>query len=181
VSRPSQKRPCSQTTAAGRPCKAWAMEGSDRCARHLGVSPGPEPMLTGEITDQLVAMLRAGNLMGVAARAAGISRPTLYRWIDRGREAGAPQLMRDLALRVEKARAEGQVRLVAEISRAAATDWHAAAWLLERASPEHWARVLPRPALPTKPPEESETPPAVEDDPFSEVDELAQKRLQRQV
>jgi DNA-binding phage protein len=156
------------------------MEGSDRCASHLGISHGPEPMLTTELTDQLVAMLRAGNMMTVAARAVGISRQVLYKWLDKGREAGAPQLMQDLVLRVERARAEGQVRLVAEISRAAATDWHAAAWLLERTNPEQWSRVLPRPALPTKPPEESETPPTVEDDPFLEVDELAQKRQQRQ-
>ena len=57
-------------------------------------------------------------------------------------------------------------RLLVYIARAAQTNWRAAAWLLERRHPERWALGAEpeRPLLP---------------DPFTEVDELAQRRRQR--
>lgn len=41
--------------------------------------------------------------------------------------------------RVEKAVAKGIARRLARIERAAATDWRAAAWLLEHCQPQHFA------------------------------------------
>jgi hypothetical protein len=70
--------------------------------------------------------------------------------------------------------ATSEVRLVALVAQAAARPggWRAAAWLLERRHPERWGqpgRV-----------ERNEPPPAPPyDDPFREVDELAERRRRR--
>jgi hypothetical protein len=56
--------------------------------------------------------------------------------------------------------------LVAQIARAGQGDWKAAAWLLERAFPQRWAK--------------REAPPASDPtDPFREVDEMAARRRRR--
>jgi hypothetical protein len=87
------------------------------------------------------------------------------------------RLTRELAAKI----AAGEETAVDSILMAAAEDWRAAAWFLERAHPERWGRpstTLRSP--PSKPPEEAEVPPAVEPppsgDPFAEVDELAARR-----
>jgi hypothetical protein len=175
----SQPR-CSQTTAEGLPCRKYAMIGSDRCAAHVGLV-GPKTLLTNELTDQLATILRAGNYLGVALRAVGLHRRTFHDWMKRGtseRERDAE--FRVFRERIRKARAEGEVRNVAHIARAAVQSWQAAAWLLERQYPERWARPTTRELrldeeAPTGTPEAS----VVEDDPFAEVDELAERRRQR--
>jgi hypothetical protein len=62
-------------------------------------------------------------------------------------------------------------RLIALVAQGAKTNWRAAAFLLERRYPERWAPVR-------RPQAEPELP-AVEDDPFAEVDMLAAKRRAR--
>ena len=42
--------------------------------------------------------------------------------------------------RIDKARSRARVKMVASIVRAAEKDWKAAAWFLERSSPDDWAR-----------------------------------------
>ena len=68
--------------------------------------------------------LRAGNTRTASATFAGISRMTLYRWLE------ADETFRDA---VEKAEADAEVRYASQVARAA-TDgtWQAAAWWLER-------------------------------------------------
>lgn len=146
------------------------MRGAELCAAHLGRARGPDAALTPEVIDALVAMLRAGNLVPVSARAAGIAKPTFYKWLAIAEQPNAPELYVELRERVERARAEGQVRLVAQIATQASTDWRAAAWLLARGTDE-WA-------LPSKVAED-ESPIGRRVDPFAEVDELAAKRLAR--
>jgi hypothetical protein len=85
--------------------------------------------------DTLIAMLRAGNHVDVAARAAGIPQKT----IDWMRERGG-----EIADKVAQAAAEGEVRAVTQIAQAAAHNWQAAAWLLERTYPDRWARPVSR-------------------------------------
>jgi hypothetical protein len=68
-------------------------------------------------------------------------------------------------------RATEEVRLVALDARAAQTQWRASAGLLERQYPERWGRR-----------DRGATPPAVmppADDPFFEVDQLAEQRRKR--
>jgi transposase len=112
-----------------------------------------------ERVEQVVAMLRAGNYLDVAARAAGIPLDTLSAWVARGGEVGQ---------RIAQAAAEGEARNVTQIAQAARENWQAAAWLLERQYPERWSRPLAR--------DTDEPAPAVLSD---AVDELADKRTAR--
>jgi len=172
---------CGQPTAAGTPCRHYVMTGADRCAAHLGLVGRPT-LLTEEVVERLTVMLRAGNYLHVAISAAGISRATFGTWMQRGtskRASDAPYV--DLRKRVETARAEGEVRMVTVIARAAQNgDWRAALVLLEREFPERWGPVGVRmrdegPPAPAEPVDE----PLPGDDLFREVDELAERRRTR--
>jgi hypothetical protein len=169
---------CSETTAAGAPCKKYALPGSSKCDVHTrGPNGNGRPSkLTSDVADSFVAMLRAGNYIGVAASAVGISRRTFAEWMNRGLSARVEDApFRDFRDRVEQARAEGEVRNVTQIATAARESWQAAAWLLERSYPERWGR-------PSAPQRQEAIPEdvVVEDvDPFAEVVELAQRRNSR--
>lgn len=165
---------CSATTAQGRDCRRWAVQGSTLCASHLGRTARPT-LLTDDVAELIVSMLRAGNYMHVAAVAAGITRQTLDDWLRRGRsDAAIDAPYRRLREQVAKARAEGEARNVARIAKAATTSWQAAAWMLERSYPERWGR--PAVALrSTEPPPPAPVEPE-QLDPFAEVDELAELR-----
>ena len=75
---------------------------------------------------ELVGHLQAGLPIAVAVAAAGIPP----------RESGYPRL----AWIAAKVEAEYEARLMRMVSNAAARDWHAAAFLLERRFPERWGR-----------------------------------------
>lgn len=165
---------CDQLTVNGEPCKKHAMDGSTRCAAHLGLV-GAKSTLTADIADRIVALLSAGNYIGVAIRACGVPGSTYKDWISKGRE-GDPGYA-EFAERVDRARAEGEARNVAQIARAAAENWQAAAWLLERQWPERWGRVSVRMRDPV--PDDETAVVAPDADPFSEVDELAERRRHR--
>ncbi|HEU0194118.1 MAG TPA: hypothetical protein VFQ71_07955 [Gaiellales bacterium] len=168
---------CDATTEAGTPCRAYAKHGETKCTAHLGLV-GREVTLTAEMTDQLVAMLRAGNYINVACKAAGLPRRTYTEWMRRGR-SGAPAdaLYRSFRKEVEQARAMGEVRHVAAIASAARKSWQAAAWLLERQYPDRWGRtpMRIRESLPPELPATVEPEPTAPD-PFAEIDELAERR-----
>jgi hypothetical protein len=150
------------------------MRGSDRCSSHLGRA-GRKTALTPEVGDRLVAMLRSGNYLEVAARAAGVHRNTLSEWMRRGRAGEEPYA--ELAARVTRALAEGEAHNVAQIAKAARESWQAAAWLLERQYPDRWGRVSVR-LRDEEPPPAAAAP--TSDDPFAEVDELAAARRRRE-
>jgi hypothetical protein len=80
----------------------------------------------------------------------------------------APATELEAALQV----ALDETRLVALIAQASRNNWRAAAWLLERSHPERWASGY-RPVV------EAEQRPSG-DDPFHEVDQLAERRRHRQ-
>ena len=82
--------------------------------------------------EALVIALGTGCTREAAARHAGIDRTTLYRWVERDQAIRA---------RVEKAEADVEVRLAAQIVQAAPVDWRAAAWLLERRRPASYGRA----------------------------------------
>lgn len=169
---------CPMTTAAGEQCRNRIMVGSDRCYVHaVGVpaTAGRPGLLTPEVADLLVASLRYGNYVTVATRAAGVNWDTFKGWMQRGATGEEPYAQ--LKERVERARAEGQVRHVAIVSRAAETDWRASTWLLERQWPEMWGGVSVRVRAETEGQPEVEE--LVETDPFAEFDELADRRSRR--
>jgi len=97
--------------------------------------------LTPEVQDKIVSALRAGNYQETAANFAGISKPTFYGWMQRGRTE--PDSIYSVFLdAVEKAKAEAEVRDVTLIDKAARDgSWQAAAWKLERKFPNKWGRV----------------------------------------
>jgi hypothetical protein len=97
--------------------------------------------LTPEVQERLLKALRAGNYLSTAARFAGIHPATLHRWLERGDPAGTRPTdlpYRQFAEQVERAIAEAEVRDVTLISKAAETDWRAAAWRLARRYPKQW-------------------------------------------
>jgi transposase len=102
--------------------------------------PGGRPSkLSGAVTARLVEAIRAGNYLETAAAYAGIDKATLHRWLKRGRRSERGPL-REFCASVEKALADAEVRDVALIGKAAAEQWQAAAWRLERKFPDRWGR-----------------------------------------
>lgn len=130
---------------------------------------GRPTKLNPETTSTIVTLIRAGNTVEVAADAAGINRATFFDWMDRGtRTAARDRPYREFREQVERARAEAETILVAQIQKAArAGSYRAASWLLERRFPERWATNGQAP--------EGEKPA----DPFEAFDELAHARQRR--
>jgi alkanesulfonate monooxygenase SsuD/methylene tetrahydromethanopterin reductase-like flavin-dependent oxidoreductase (luciferase family) len=156
------------------------MRGTDLCVAHL-TRNGRKTLLDDDVTDKLVAILSAGNYTDVACRAVNLSRRTFDSWMTRGKSsAESDARYRNFRERMVEARARGEVHLVAQIARASAESWQAAAFLLERQYPERWGRVSVRMRDDTtQPPDEAQT--SSPDDPFTEVDELAQARSKRRI
>ena len=108
--------------------------------------------LTSDVQEKIVQALGAGNYQEAAASFAGISKATFFAWLDRGRiertrlEEGekprkAESIYLDFVDAVENARAQAQVRHVANITKAGADGtWQASAWWLERSYPQQWGR-----------------------------------------
>lgn len=127
-------RRCAQTTAAGQPCRARPMSGSDLCASHLRIAHR-KTTLTPQVAEQLALVLRSGVPPATAAAAVNVSRSTLHRWLAR-----PEPLYVAFREQVEQARAEGEAALVLRIARESATRWQSAAWLLERIAPARYGR-----------------------------------------
>lgn len=137
---------CSQSTRRGAPCRNAPLPGFDRCRVHAR-RPSQEQI------EELVAILRLGAYPDVALVAAEVEAD------------------RELAERLIRARAEGELRNVALIAQAArGGSWAAAAWLLERHYPERWGRVLRTSVEPA-----TELAPTTSDS----LDELAGRRERR--
>jgi hypothetical protein len=95
--------------------------------------------LTPEIKRRIVAAIGAGNYAEPAARSAGISPATYYRWLKRGEKA-SEGIYRDFLDQVRRAESEAEVHAVAVIRKAMPGDWRAAAHYLERRYPDRWRR-----------------------------------------
>lgn len=85
---------------------------------------------TPERLARIVEIIAGGNFRYVAARAVGITGPTLTKWM-----AADPEL----AERVEVAEQQAEIDAVKTIRTAG--DWKAMAWFLERKFPERWAQT----------------------------------------
>jgi hypothetical protein len=165
---------CTAIKPNGEPCRAHAMLGADRCVAHIG-RVRRQPTMTTEIVDRIVQAVSAGNYLNVAIASAGVPQSTFYDWWRRGYGEGpeADAEFRTMRERVERARAEGEVRNVAIVASAARESWQAAAWMLERSYPDRWARPSQRVLSEAPPPPAA---PAPEEDPFADVIDLAQRR-----
>ncbi len=110
--------------------------------------------LTPDVHAKVREALDAGAYQTDAAAYAGISPRTYWSWLERGRaavdriEAGEDVDETDEALAaflhmVDGSRARVTVELAGCIREAAARDWRAAAWWLERSHPETYGKRSP--------------------------------------
>lgn len=127
--------------------------------------------LTADVHAEIVKRLASGCSVEVAAAASGVSRRTVFSWLERGRTASrdnAPASETpfiEFADAVERARAEVEVLALATIMNAARKGaWQAAAWFLERTNPEEYApqkKKMGRPVGAVSAPDRSAAPPRV--------------------
>jgi hypothetical protein len=95
--------------------------------------------LSPEVHQRIVAAIRAGNYAGPAARSAGVSEATFYRWMEGGRKQKRG-IYRDFYDDVERAKADAEVEAVAYVRKAMPKDWRACMSYLERRNPDRWRR-----------------------------------------
>jgi transposase len=86
----------------------------------------------------IVAGLAAGLTRDCCAERAGISVRTFYKWLAAGRRGEKPFDAFATACRQAERNAEAEA--VERIRSAAAKNWTAAAWWLERKFPESWGK-----------------------------------------
>lgn len=109
--------------------------------------------LTKEVQENIVLMLKLGNYIEAAAPFAGVTKKSIYNWMERGRReedrvnAAKGRKIRkaekpfvDFLHAVEKAMAESEIRDVQVLYSAAKKDPKWAAWRLERKYPDRWGR-----------------------------------------
>jgi hypothetical protein len=124
--------------------------------------------LTDDLRRQIERDLASGVSQAATAQRAGVSPRSLRRWLHDGRINPPPSPpvpapdAEPVPRRQRLARAEPGL-VAAIVAASERGSWQAAAWLLERAFPEHWAKREPG-SLPGPP------------DAFAELDELAARR-----
>ena len=104
-----------------------------------------EPLWSEETAHTIVAAVKAGSFLEVAAAVAGVDLKTLQRWLLRG--SGGEPPFTSLVLELRVAIGEAENGLVGCIRKAARKNWSAAAWLLERQYPERWGKSPERVAI----------------------------------
>jgi len=112
---------------------------------------GRPTKLTPELQKELCKLISLGNYIETAAAFCGINKTTVYDWmkrgarakekIEKGQEVPESELpFIDFSNAIQKALATSEIRDVQIISKAAQTNWQAAAWRLERKFPDRWGR-----------------------------------------
>lgn len=104
---------------------------------------GRHSIFTPELGQKIVKLIEAGNYVETAAAAVGVSKDTFYRWLKKGARQARNGKQTDLSAwseRMQHAAARSEAADVLRISAAAKRHWQAAAWRLERKSPERWGR-----------------------------------------
>ena len=87
---------------------------------------------------KFIESVRAGNTASAATRAAGITTTVLGQWV--GAAKGNVEPFAGFVSRYRKAEADAEGEAVAAVRDAAAKNWQAAAWWLERRRPRAWAK-----------------------------------------
>jgi hypothetical protein len=122
-----------------------------------GKSAGRFTILTPQMIDDFVVMIKAGATFKMAINAMSIGERTFYLWLSKGEdvlekveaasEKGEKYIFGDneeLYLQfmqsIKRAEADAMRRNVAIIQAAAKKSWQAAAWYLERRDPEEFGR-----------------------------------------
>jgi hypothetical protein len=105
----------------------------------FAMASGRPTKLTAAVQEKICTAIRAGNYAVVAACYAGISEHTFYEWMKRG-AAGRGALYAAFHQAVKDAEAAAETYAVAQVRNAAAENWTAAAWYLERKFSKRWGR-----------------------------------------
>lgn len=111
----------------------------------------PVKKLNKDVIEKASSYLREGNYIETVSAFLGISKQAFYDWVRRGarnlevQEAGGklPEdelIYIDFFQSIEEAKAFSEMNDLAVIKKASDTRWEAAAWRLERRSPERWGR-----------------------------------------
>lgn len=100
---------------------------------------GRKAKLTPELIEKVTDFIRLGNNNKTAAALAGIGEATFYKYLAKADEENPEPEFVEFREAIERARAEAEARMVANI-RKAGTDgkWQASAWWLERKNPDEW-------------------------------------------
>lgn len=112
---------------------------------------GAPPALTKKREDAIVKYIEEGATRAAAAMASGVTARIIFIWFQRARaeieareEGALPNKREDryvrLFRRVEQAEGMWETGMTAVVHKATATDWKAAAWVLERRRPHDYGR-----------------------------------------
>lgn len=96
--------------------------------------------LTPEVADVLIGMVGKGHYLATAAKAAGVSRRTVTRWLCQASEEWAPgreTALTEFADRYRRAECGYEDRLLTKVV-AGEKGWRSAAWLLVRRFPHQY-------------------------------------------
>jgi transposase len=108
--------------------------------------------LTPEVIEDVRRLLPISLYLETVGNYIGVSRMTIHRWSKRGRQEekrlrnprAKPKPSEAIYLQFcyayKKGLAEGELYDAGVVKQAAATQWQAAAWRLERRFPERWGR-----------------------------------------
>ena len=91
---------------------------------------GRKKIISEAIINQLVSYLSSGATHVLACQAAGIAKPTFYRWLQLGE--GGNATYKPFYEAVKRAEAEGALKHLQNIEKHSMNDWRASGWLLER-------------------------------------------------
>jgi len=94
--------------------------------------------LTPEVHTQILNFIRLGNFRKHAAQAAGIDEKTMKNWMRWGQLENPKEPYGTFAAEVLKAENEAISNNVLYVQSAAAQDWKAAKYFLERKAPQEW-------------------------------------------
>ena len=83
---------------------------------------GRPTKLSPEVHQRIVAFIRAGSYAWVAAEAAGVSKTTFHRWLQRGAEEARGRY-REFADDVRQAQAQARVAAETEVRRTNPVSW----------------------------------------------------------
>jgi transposase len=100
---------------------------------------GQHTILTSELRENFMRIIRNGNSRRNACDAIGISERTLYVWQQRAEKEPETEFFHFFQC-LKKAESEAERAAVSVIRSAMTEHWQAAAWFLERKFPETWAR-----------------------------------------
>lgn len=98
---------------------------------------GRKTKLTPETSETILRAVRMGAYIETACAAAGVDAGTMRDWLKRG-AAEESGIYHDFNEGYRRAEADAELLDLALVSRAAASDWKAAAWKLARRYPERY-------------------------------------------